>query len=206
VAGDARPTDVKGHTTQPALEVRSAAFMIVAHVETARELRMRRIVVSLFAFCLIVFAVPAAAQPGPEHKKLDALVGRWNVDIDVKATATTPASKASGSETCEWFANLHVVCRAEATGAAGLYKSMRIISWVPALKQYTSYTVDSLGYASLTAGTAAGSTWTFATELAGYKLRTTVKTSANGYTSSSEYAGADGKWVTSATVTGTRAK
>jgi hypothetical protein len=167
---------------------------------------MRLIVASFIAVCLTVVAAPAGAQPGPDHKKLDALVGRWTVDIDVKATASTPASKASGSETCEWFASLHVVCRSEATGAAGLYKSMRIISWVAALKQYASYNVDSLGYASLTGGTVAGSTWTFAAELAGIKLRTIVKTSANGYTSTSEYAGADGKWVTSAVITGTRAK
>jgi hypothetical protein len=167
---------------------------------------MRLAVILLSAASVAVLARPAAAQPGPEHKKLDAFVGRWTVDIDVKATGTTAASKASGTETCESFANLHVVCRAEATGAAGLYKSMRTLSWVPALKQYASYTIDSLGYASLTLGQVSGTTWTFATELAGYKLRTTVKTTANGYTSTSEYAGADGKWITSAVITGTRAK
>lgn len=166
---------------------------------------MTRLAAAVLSFALVA-AAPAAAQPGPEHKKLDALVGRFTVDVDVKASGSTPASKASGTETCEWFANLHVVCRAEATGPAGLYKSMRILSWVPALKQYASYTVDSLGYASLTAGTVAGPTWTFATELAGYKLRTIVKTTASGYTSTSEYAGADGKWITSAVITGTRAK
>lgn len=165
-----------------------------------------RLTVALLAAATLAVAVPAAAQPGPEHKKLDALIGRFTVDIDVKASGSTPASKASGTETCESFANLHVVCRAEATGAAGLYKSMRTVSWVPALKQYAVYTVDSLGYATLTTGTVSGSTWTFASELAGYKLRTIVKTTANGYTSTSEYAGADGKWITSAVITGTRAK
>jgi len=166
---------------------------------------MRLTSVLLAAACLAL-TVPAIAQPGPEHKKLDGFVGRFTVDIDVKASGATPASKASGTETCESFANLHVVCRTEATGAAGLYKSMRTLSWVPALKQYAVYTIDSLGYATLTTGTASGSTWTFSSDLGGYKLRTIVKTTAGGYTSTSEYAGADGKWITSAVITGTRAK
>jgi hypothetical protein len=148
----------------------------------------------------------AQAQPGPEHKKLDYLVGKWRVEIDVKAAGTMPASKASGTEECEWFANLHVVCRAEATGAAGLYKSMRTISYVPALKQYASYSVDSLGYAVLTLGQIAGSTWTFSSEVGGYKMRSVIKTGKDDYTATAEYAGADGKWVTSSTIKGTRAK
>ena len=104
----------------------------------------------LVVFATLMFAglpLAANAQPGPEHKKLDYLVGKWKVELEIKATGTTPASKASGTEECEWFANLHIVCRGEATGAAGLYKEMRTISYVPALKQYASYSVDSLGYA-----------------------------------------------------------
>ena len=161
---------------------------------------------ALVATAFVIAAAPATAQPGPEHKKMDPLVGRWQVEVDVKAAGTMPASKASGSETCEWFANLHVVCRSEATGAAGLYKAMRTISYVPALKQYASYTVDSLGYASLALGQVTGSTWAFTSENGAYKFRTTVKTTAGGYTSTTEYAGGDGKWITSSVVTGTRAK
>jgi hypothetical protein len=38
---------------------------------------------------------------------------------------------------------------------------MCIISYVPAMKQYAVYTIDSLRYAALTMGTNAGNTWTF---------------------------------------------
>jgi len=168
---------------------------------------MRHLASAAIAACLFAL-VPATshAQPGPEQKKLEPFVGRWKIDLDVKATATTPASKASGTEDCEWFANLHVVCRTEATGAAGLYRSMRTLSYVPATKAYASYTIDSLGYAVLTFGQASGSAWTFSTEAAGYKVRSVVKLSKDGYTATSEYAGADGKWTTASVVTGTRAK
>jgi hypothetical protein len=101
---------------------------------------------------------------------------------------------------------MHVVCRSELTGAAGLYRSMRVISYVPALKQYAVYTVDSLGYAVLTMGTSAGNTWTFASAGQGWKTRLVMKTSGSGMTSTSEYAGADGKWVTTASGKSTRMK
>jgi hypothetical protein len=168
---------------------------------------IRHLASAALAVCLLAL-VPAAshAQPGPEQKKLEPFVGRWKIALDVKATATTPASKASGTEDCEWFANLHVVCRTEATGAAGLYRSMRTLSYVPATKGYASYTIDSLGYAILTLGQAAGSTWTFSSEGTGYKVRSVVKLTKDGYTSTADYAGADGKWTTASVVTGTRAK
>ena len=157
---------------------------------------------------LLLASLPlaAAAQPGPEHKKLDYLAGKWRVELEIKATGATPASKASGTEDCEWFANLHIVCRGEATGAAGLYKNMRTISYVPALKQYASYSVDSLGYAVLTMGTISGSTWTFTSDIGGYKMRSAIVTKKDDYTATAEYAGADGKWVTTSTIKATRAK
>jgi hypothetical protein len=169
---------------------------------------MTRSLTRLVFATLLLAGLPlaASAQPGPEHKKLDYLVGKWSVELEIKATGTTPASKASGTEECEWFANLHIVCRSEATGAAGLYKSMRTISYVPALKQYASYSIDSLGYAVLTMGTISGSTWTFNSDIGGYKMRSVIATKNNAYTATSEYAGADGKWVPTSVLKATRAK
>jgi hypothetical protein len=151
-------------------------------------------------------ASDAGAQPGPEQKRLDFLVGKWRVESDIKASAASPGGKASGTEDCEWFANLHIVCRSELTGAAGLYRTMRVISYVPALKQYSQYSVDSLGYAVLALGQVQGSTWTFTTDLPGMKFRSTMKTSGDSYSTTAEYAGADGKFVATAAGKATRAK
>jgi hypothetical protein len=170
---------------------------------------MTRCLKATIVFTTLLFAglpLVASAQPGPEHKKLDYLAGKWKVDLEIKASASAPASKASGTEDCEWFANLHIVCRGEATGAAGLYKNMRTISYVPAMKQYSSYSVDSLGYAVLTMGAINGATWTFNSDIGGYKMRTTMATKKDAYTATSEYAGPDGKWVTTSVLTATRAK
>lgn len=159
------------------------------------------------AVCLFAI-VPAttAAQPGPEVRKLEPFVGHWRIDLDVRATATTAAGKASGTEDCAWFANLHVVCRSEATGPAGPYRSMRTLSYAPAVQSYASYTVDSLGYAVLTFGKATGSTWTFSSQATGFSVRSVVKQTRDGYTATSEYAGPDGKWITATVVTATRAR
>jgi hypothetical protein len=162
--------------------------------------------VGLALCCLALVPAGAAAQPGAEQKKLDALVGQWRIEIDVKPTATTAAGKASGTESCEWFADLHVVCRAEASGAGGVYRSMRTFSYLPATRRYVSYSIDSLGYAVLTAGQVAGTTWTFSSEGSGFNVRSVLKTTKDAYTATSEYAGRDGKWTAASVVTATRAR
>jgi hypothetical protein len=171
---------------------------------------MNRMKTALVMALLLSFSGVAvighAQPPGEEHKKLDYFVGKWRSDVDIKASAGSPASMASGTDDCEWFANMHVVCRSETTGPAGLYKSMRVVSYVPAMKQYVSYFVDSIGYAVFSVGQVQGNTWTFTNEYGGVKTRYTMKTAKDGYTAVSEYASADGKWITTSTGNSTRAK
>jgi len=121
----------------------------------------RLLAITIAALAAIQGVAPVTAQPTAGHKRLEYLVGKWRTESDIRASAAAPASKASGTEACELIANLHVVCRAEITGAAGLYRAMRTISYVPALKQYASHSVDSLGYVVLAFGQIQGDTWTF---------------------------------------------
>jgi hypothetical protein len=170
-------------------------------------MRSRMVQVTLVAVLMSVCAFgTASAQPGPEVKKLSYFVGKWNAETEIKPTPSSPGGKASGSEECEWFANLHVVCRTDLTGAAGNYRAMRILSYVPVLKQYSQYSVDSLGYAVLALGQAQGDNWTFTTDLGQAKMRTVMKTTNASYAMTAEYAGPDGKFATTATTRVTRAK
>jgi hypothetical protein len=148
----------------------------------------------------------AAGQPSPDQKKLDVMVGKWSIEVDTKATPLSPASKASGTEECQWFANRHVVCRSEAKGSAGTYSQMRTLSYLPARKQYVAYTIDSLGSALVAYGQVSGDTWTFATEQPAFNIRLTLKIAAGAYTALAEFAGTDGKYVPLSEVKGTRAK
>ena len=158
---------------------------------------------------VVVLAAPSVAvaqQPSPDQKKLDVMVGKWNIEVDTKATPLSPANKATGTEECQWFANRHVVCRSEAKGSAGTYSQMRTLSYVPARKEYAAYTVDSLGSALVAYGQVNGDTWTFSTDQKAFNIRLTLKIAAGGYTALAEFAGADGKFVPLSEVKATRAK
>ena len=148
----------------------------------------------------------AAAQGSADLKRLDAMVGRWRVDVDLKATPLTQAAKASGTEECEWFADRHVVCRSDAKGPAGSYSQMRTFSYTPARKDYAVYAVDSLGTALLAHGQSNGDTWTFTTSQPAFNIRLTLKFASGAYTAVAEYAGPDGKYLPLSEVRATRTK
>jgi hypothetical protein len=155
---------------------------------------------------LLVIPPAAAGQPSPDQKKLDVMVGQWRVDVDQNATPLTPATKASGIEDCQWFANRHVVCRSEAKGPAGTYSQMRTLSYIPARKQYVAYTVDSLGSAIVAYGQVSGDTWTFTTNEPSFNFRLTLKTAAGAYAAVLEFSGPDGKYQPLSEVRAMRAK
>ena len=155
---------------------------------------------------LVIPSAGAATHPSADQKKMDVMVGKWSIEVDTKATPLSPASKASGTEECEWFANRHVVCRSEAKGSAGTYSQMRTLSYVPARKQYVAYTIDSLGSALVAYGQVTGDTWTFTTDQPAFNIRLTLKIAAGGYTALAEFAGADGKYLPLSEVKATRAK
>lgn len=157
---------------------------------------------------LVLLAGPgvASAQQPPELKRLDAMVGRWRVEVELKATPLTQAAAATGTEQCEWFAGRHVVCRSEAKGGQLTYNQMRTISYVPARREYAAYTVDGLGTALLASGQVDGNTWTFTTNQPAFNIRLTLKMSDGAYTAVAEYSGLDGKYLPLSEIRGTRIK
>jgi hypothetical protein len=163
-------------------------------------------VTHLIVAAVLLVPYTAAAQATADLKRLDAMVGRWRVDVDLKATPLTQAAKATGTEECEWFADRHVVCRSDAKGAAGSYSQMRTFSYTPARKEYAVYAVDSLGTALLAHGQVSGDTWTFTTSQPAFNIRLTLKLAAGGYTAVAEYAGLDGKYLPLSEVRATRVK
>jgi hypothetical protein len=155
---------------------------------------------------LLVLPCTAAAQTTPDQKRLDVMVGRWRVDVDLKATPLTQATTASGTEDCEWFAGRHVVCRSDAKGPAGSYSQMRTFSYIAAQKAYAVYATDSLGSALLAHGQVSGDTWTFTTNQPAFNIRLTLKIAPGAYTAIAEYAGLDGKYLPLSEVRATRTK
>ena len=159
-------------------------------------------IMSLLLFALVALPRLAMAQT-PEQKALQPMVGKWRVEIDLKATPISQATTATGTEDCEWFGNRHVVCRSEAKAATGTYGQMRTLSYIPAQKQYAAYTIDSLGTALIAYGQVSGDTWTFSTQ-SGLTIRLTLKIAPRTYTALAEFAGPDGKYLPLSEVRATR--
>ena len=152
-----------------------------------------------------VLVMPAAGQSGgAEHGRLAPMVGRWQTEVEFKASSTAPASKMTGAEECAWFTNLHVVCRNEAKGETGPYTSIRLISYYPALKQYAAYTVDSRGGVHLALGQISGDTWTFSSETGESKSRLVITMTPTGYTGTNEVSSGKGPWTQVSSIKATR--
>src|SRR5258707_1190712 len=67
------------------------------------EMSTRSVAVVLicgFTSLLLAQAPPAPPQPGPEHKKLESLVGRWTAESEIKANEYVPAGKGVSTQTC----------------------------------------------------------------------------------------------------------
>ena len=154
---------------------------------------------------LLALPSTSAAQSATDYKKLDPMVGRWRIEVDLKATPISQATKASGTAECEWFASRHVVCRSDAKGTTGTYAQMRTLSYIPAQRQFAAYTIDSLGTVLNAYGQVAGDTWTFASQ-APLMIRLTLKIAPASYTALVEFAGPDGKYLPLSEVRGTRVK
>jgi hypothetical protein len=156
----------------------------------------------------ILLAIPgvSAAQTATDAKRLEPMVGRWRIEVDLKATPISQAAKATGTEECEWFANRHVVCRSEAKGTTGTYSQMRTLSYIPAQRQFAAYTIDSLGTSVIAYGQVNGDTWTFSTSQSALNIRLTLKIAAASYSAIVEFAGPDGKYLPLSEVRGTRVK
>jgi hypothetical protein len=101
-------------------------------------------------------------QPSPEHKKLEAFVGTWKDEAEMKPGPFGPGEKMSLLETCEWFTGgFSIVCLTETTGFMGDLKTLAILSYDTEEKVYRFYEFNSMGWSKAAKGTVDGDTWTF---------------------------------------------
>lgn len=126
----------------------------------------------VFGPALLVAAVSAAQppaappKPGPEHKKIEYFAGKWAFEGEMKESPFGPAGKATGSETCEWFAGgFHLTCRSESKSPMGESKGLGIWAYDASEKVYTYYGVESGGMAVLSKGTLEGDTWAWKNDM-----------------------------------------
>jgi uncharacterized protein DUF1579 len=87
-----------------------------------------------------------AAEPGAEHKRLAALVGRWRTEGWTRETAEAPATRIAALDTYEWLPGrvglLHTV---DARVGDEHVEGAEIVGWDPARGAYVTQYFGSDG-------------------------------------------------------------
>jgi hypothetical protein len=125
---------------------------------------LRLAVIASFVFVQGVLCQPPSSipKPGPQHQRLAYFVGTWAHEGEMKASPFGPGGKFTGTDRNEWFpGNFFVVMHSEMTGPMGLDKSLEIAGYNSEEKQYTFYSIDSMGMGDSAKGTVEGDTWTW---------------------------------------------
>ena len=159
-----------------------------------------------FTSLVLAQAPPARPQPGPEHKKLEYFLGKWNLETETKANEYVPAGKGSVTETYTLGpGGFYVERRAEGQ----VPRSLGIMAYDSHAKAYTSFYANSAGAVGTGTGSVNGNTWTWLTEdrLAGKAVKgraTITTTSSTQYTFKFELADAKGGYTTLSEGKGTK--
>ena len=146
-----------------------------------------------FTSLLLAQAPPAPPKPGPEHKKLEYLLGKWTVESEIKANEYVPAGKGLGTVTYILEPGGFYI---ESLAEGQIPRTFGIIAYDSHAKAYTSFYASSAGLVGTGIGSVNGNTWTWMVEdrFAGkaVKGRTTI-TMLSPTESTSKYEMADGK-------------
>ena len=154
----------------------------------------------------------SAPKPGPEHRRLEVFVGKWNVDGQAQASPYGPAGKLTSVDTWTWMPGGFFMTHHWDSKQGGVeIKGMEILGYDSRSKVYTSRFYDNLGNSGPWKGTVQGNAWTWTgdTEVAGKPLKercTTVVATADAMTSKCEYSTDGGKWLPNFELKYTRGK
>jgi hypothetical protein len=108
-------------------------------------------------------APTAPPKPGPEVKKMAAMVGNWTSTYEEKPVMGMPAGKGTSTTSCVWTAGgFGVSCTEKLDmGAMGKTTSVSLMAYDSEAKNYFHSEVDSAGEAFSARGVINGDTWVF---------------------------------------------
>ena len=142
----------------------------------------------------------SAPKPGPDHKRLEVFVGKWNVEGQAQASPYGPAGKLTSVDTWEWMPGGFFMTHHWDSKQGGVdIKGMEVLGYDGHSKVYTSRFFDNLGNSGPWKATVQGNTWTWTgdTEVGGKPLKercTTVVAGPDAMTSKCEYSPDGAKW------------
>jgi hypothetical protein len=108
-------------------------------------------------------APTAPPKPGPEVKKMAALIGTWTMTFETKPVMGMPAGKGTSTETCVWAAGgFAVSCKENSDmGAMGKGTSISMMGYDAEAKKYVYSEISSDGDTVVSHGVVNGDTWVF---------------------------------------------
>jgi hypothetical protein len=170
---------------------------------------------------LTVFAAASTAlaqapagppKPGPEHKRLSYMEGKWTTEGQQKANPFGPAGSFSTTDVCEWILDGFVLkCTSEGKDPLGSMKSLGLMGYDAENKVYTYYGADNRGFAGPGEGTLKGSVWTYTSSMkvkgkVVHSRYVATEVSPTEYTFKWEMEGDKGSWMTLAEGKSTKGK
>lgn len=120
-------------------------------------------ILCLMAAAVVAGQAPAPApKPGAEHKKLEAFVGTWTYEGEVKKNPFGPAGKITGTDVYEMLpGGFFMQHRWDEKNPLGNIKGTEIWGYNALKKAYSYNYFSSLGETGSGGITNAGNTWTF---------------------------------------------
>ena len=123
---------------------------------------MKYLLILLVGVCLILstaMVAQEAPKPGPEHKKLGHMEGKWNCE------GTNLSEKANDTGTCKWGGGgFFMLCTDQFTTSSGTVEIRTVIGYNRYEKAYTMYRYWSNGWSDFAKGWVKGNTWTWVFE------------------------------------------
>jgi hypothetical protein len=132
-------------------------------------------------------------KPDPALKRLDAFVGKWNTQGQIKESPFGPAGKIIGTDTYEWLSGgFFLIHRVNVRMGDQRNESIEIIGYDASSKTYPMHSFDSQGNSIVMRASVVGDTWTFT----GESMRFTGAFSDDGKSISGkwEYLSDDSNW------------
>jgi hypothetical protein len=155
---------------------------------------------------------PSVPKPGPEQKRLEVFLGKWNVDGQAQASPYGPAGKLTSVDTWAWMPGGFFMTHHWDSKQGGVeIRGMEVLGYDGRSKVYTSRFFDNFGNSGPWKGTVQGNAWTWTgdTEVAGKPLKercTTVVAGADALTSKCEYSTDGAKWLPNVELKYTRGR
>ena len=176
---------------------------------------LRRAAWTLSVFVVIAVTLaaqtPSPRQPGPEHQKLAAFLGKWTFDGQAQASPYGPAGKLTSIDTYEWVpGGFFMIHHWNAVVGGAANKGVEILGYDAGSKMYTSRFFDNMGNSGSVKFSLNGNTWTATadSDVAGKPLkeRGTITFAGDTLMVKWEYSAEGSKWATQYDSKGTRTK